>query len=51
MRILIIEDDPKISSFIEKGFRENGYAVDTAADGEEGLLLARQGLYNALWPI
>jgi two-component system OmpR family response regulator len=48
MRVLIIEDDPKISAFIEKGFRETGYAVDTAADGEEGLALARQGLYDAV---
>jgi DNA-binding response OmpR family regulator len=48
MRVLIIEDDPKISSFIEKGFRETGYAVDTAADGEEGLTLARQGVYDAV---
>lgn len=48
MRILIIEDDRKISSFLEKGFREAGYAVDAAADGEEGLLLARQEIYDAV---
>ena len=48
VRILIIEDDPKISSFIEKGFRESGYAVDVAADGEDGLYLARQGVYDAI---
>lgn len=48
MRILIIEDDRKISSFLEKGFREAGYAIDTAADGEEGLLLARQEIYDAV---
>lgn len=48
MRILIIEDDPKISSFLEKGFRESGYAVDVAADGEEGLILARQDFYDAI---
>lgn len=48
MRILVIEDDRKISSFLEKGFREAGYAVDTAADGEEGLLLARQEIYDAV---
>ncbi len=48
MRILIIEDDRKISSFLEKGFREAGYAVDTAADGEEGLMLARQEIYDAV---
>jgi two-component system OmpR family response regulator len=48
MRVLIIEDDPKISVFIEKGFRQTGYAVDIARDGEEGLLLARQGVYDAI---
>lgn len=48
MRILIIEDDPKISSFLEKGFREAGYAVDVAPDGEEGLALARQEFYDAI---
>ncbi len=48
MRILIIEDDRKISLFLEKGFRENGYAVDRAADGEDGLALARQDFYDAI---
>ena len=48
VRILIIEDDRKISSFLEKGFREAGYAVDVAADGEEGLVLARQDFYDAI---
>jgi DNA-binding response OmpR family regulator len=36
MRILIIEDDRKIASFLERGFREEGYAVDVAHDGNEG---------------
>ncbi len=48
MRILIIEDDRKISSFLKKGFKEVGYAADVAGDGEEGLLLARQGHYDAI---
>jgi len=33
---------------MEKGFRENGYAVDRAADGEDGLALARQDFYDAI---
>ncbi len=41
MRILIVEDDPKISSFVVKGLKQSGFAVDAAADGEEGLLMAR----------
>lgn len=48
MRILIIEDDRKIALFLEKGLRENGYAVDRAADGEEGLMLARQDFYDVI---
>jgi two-component system OmpR family response regulator len=40
MRILVVEDDQKISSFIVKGLRQAGFAVDHAADGESGLHLA-----------
>ncbi len=37
MRILLVEDDPKIASFVVKGLKSAGYAVDHASDGEEGL--------------
>ena len=37
MRVLVVEDDQKIASFIVKGLRQAGFAVDHAADGEEGL--------------
>jgi two-component system OmpR family response regulator len=47
MRILVIEDDRKIASFLTQGFRENGFVVDHAADGEDGLALGRQGHYAA----
>jgi DNA-binding response OmpR family regulator len=40
MRILLVEDDIKIVSFITKGLKAAGYAVDHAADGEEGFNLA-----------
>jgi two-component system OmpR family response regulator len=40
MRILLVEDDLKIASFILKGLKEAGFAVDHAPDGEEGLHLA-----------
>jgi len=40
MRLLLVEDDLKIASFIMKGLKEAGFAVDHAADGEEGLHLA-----------
>jgi two-component system, OmpR family, response regulator len=47
MRILLIEDDIKIASFIEKGLKAAGYAIDHAADGEEGLHLALTEPYDA----
>jgi len=37
MRILVIEDEKKVARFIKKGLEEEGYAVDLAPDGEEGL--------------
>lgn len=36
MRILLVEDEKKMASFIERGLKEEGYAVDTASDGEQG---------------
>ncbi|MFO7894093.1 MAG: response regulator transcription factor [Longimicrobiales bacterium] len=40
MRILVVEDDKKVASFLEQGLREEGYAVDVAHDGTEGSLKA-----------
>ena len=40
MRLLLIEDDPKIASFIIKGMKEAGFASDHAAEGEFGLHMA-----------
>jgi two-component system, OmpR family, response regulator len=40
MRVLVVEDDEKIGSFVIKGLKQNGYAVDQASDGEHGLDLA-----------
>lgn len=47
MRVLLVEDDVKIASFIVKGLRAAGYAVDHAPDGEEGLRLALTEPYDA----
>ncbi|MEN6319646.1 MAG: response regulator transcription factor [Syntrophaceae bacterium] len=47
MRILVVEDDPRIASFVTEGLKQAGYVVDHAADGEEGLDLALSGLYDA----
>ena len=47
MRILVVEDDKKIASFVVNGLKQSGYAVDQAADGEEGLLKAQTVAYDA----
>ena len=47
MRILLVEDDLKIASFILKGLKEAGFAVDHAANGEDGLHLALNEPYDA----
>ena len=46
MRILVVEDDIKIASFIMKGFKAAGYAVDHTADGETGLHMALTQPYD-----
>src|SRR5207244_3852888 len=45
-KLLVIEDDPKTSSFVSKGLAESGFAVDTACDGREGLNLAKTGRHD-----
>ncbi len=47
MRILLVEDDTKIASFVIKGLKAEGYAVDHAVDGENGLHLALTEPYDA----
>ena len=46
MRILLVEDDIKIASFIEKGLRAQGFAVDLEGDGDSGLHLALTEPYD-----
>jgi two-component system, OmpR family, response regulator len=48
MRVLVVEDDEKIASFVIKGLKQNGYAVDHAPDGEHGLDLATAISYDLL---
>jgi two-component system, OmpR family, response regulator len=48
MRILVIEDEADLLASLAKAFREEGYAVDTAADGEEGLYKAENWDYDAI---
>ncbi len=46
MRALVVDDDLKISSFVEKGLREAGFAVDTAANGPDALAVAKATPYD-----
>ncbi len=46
MRLLLVEDDLKLSVFIKNGLRENGFAVDHAQNGEDGLHLASTESYD-----
>ncbi|HQZ38084.1 MAG TPA: response regulator transcription factor [Vicinamibacterales bacterium] len=47
MRVLVIEDDPSIATFVAGGLRQEGYAVDIADNGVDGLELARSAPYDA----
>lgn len=48
MRVLIVEDEPYLLKAVQKSLRDEGYAVDTAEDGEEGLYKARTWGYDAI---
>src|SRR6516162_6591401 len=47
MRILVVEDDAKIASFVVNGLKQSGFAVDRCADGEEALAVATTTAYDA----
>jgi heavy metal response regulator len=48
MRLLVVEDEKKVSSFIRKGMEEEGYAVDVALDGKTGLEMAMDGVHDVI---
>jgi heavy metal response regulator len=48
VRILVVEDEKKVASFIKKGLEEEGYAVDVAVDGDEGLGMAFERVHDLL---
>ena len=48
MRLLLVEDEKKVASFIKKGLAEEGYAVDLAADGETGLAMGLDGVHDLI---
>lgn len=47
VRILVVEDDEKIGSFVAGGLKQHGFAVDLARDGEEALMLAETTAFDA----
>lgn len=48
MRVLVVEDDPRIARFVSQGLREKSYAVDVTADGEDALYKASINDYDAV---
>jgi len=48
MRLLVVEDEKKVASFIRKGLEEEGYAVDVASDGETGLDMACDRIHDLI---
>jgi DNA-binding response OmpR family regulator len=48
MRILLVEDEAQVASFIRRGLREVEYTVDVASDGEEGVFLAQTNDYDLI---
>jgi DNA-binding response OmpR family regulator len=48
MRILVVEDEPNVLTFIEQGLKEEGYVVDVATDGELALDFAQTYPYDLI---
>ncbi len=48
MRILLVEDDVKVARFVRNGLKEEGFAVDVAEDGQQGLNFARDFDYDVI---
>jgi len=48
MRLLVVEDEKKVASFIKQGLEEEGYAVDVALNGEEGLGMALERVHDLI---
>ncbi len=48
MRILVVEDEKRLARALKRGLEEDGFAVDVAFDGDEGLWLANEAVYDAI---
>src|SRR5438874_1654302 len=48
MRVLVVEDEPKMATLVARGLREEGHAADVASDGEDALWMAGATRYDAI---
>ena len=48
MRILVVEDEKKVASFIQRGLEGEGFTVDVANDGESGVELGSENTYDLI---
>ena len=48
MRVLVVEDEKRLAAALRKGLEAEGFAVDVALDGTDGLWLAREHTYDAI---
>ena len=48
MKVLVIEDEPKLADYLRKALSESSYVVDVANDGATGLHFAREGQYDLI---
>jgi DNA-binding response OmpR family regulator len=48
MRLLLVEDEPRMASLVARGLREQSYAVDIAADGDQALYMAAISAYDLI---
>lgn len=48
MKLLLVEDEPKLAAFIKRGLEENGYELEVAYDGNVGERMAKSGSYNVI---
>src|SRR5437867_12560255 len=48
MRILLVEDERRVASFVSRALRENAYAVDLAETGEKAIEMAMQNVYDSI---
>ncbi|HMC69190.1 MAG TPA: response regulator, partial [Mycobacteriales bacterium] len=48
MKLLVVEDEEKTAAYLQKGLQENGFVLDVASNGDDGLHLARNSHYDLI---